>query len=76
MGARPRQQKRRASPGTGIGADGYVSERRKNEDEFPVAFANRQRIVGALAASGSRGRAELQGNGLVKQKCRREAGLS
>src|SRR3954453_5214600 len=50
--ARSRQRNRRASPGTGIGADGYVSERRKNGDGFPVAFANRQRIVGALAASG------------------------
>src|SRR6266702_6787632 len=44
---------RRAWPGTGIGADGYVSERRKNGDGFPVRVANRQRIVGALAASGS-----------------------
>jgi len=54
MGARPRQKKRRASSGTGIGADGVVSERRKNGDGFPVAVANRQRNVGALAASGRR----------------------
>jgi hypothetical protein len=76
MGARPRQQKRRASPGTGIGADGYVSERRKNEEGFPVAFANRQRIVGALAASGSIGPAELSWNEPLKQKGRHKAGLS
>ncbi|MFL6836264.1 MAG: hypothetical protein ACJ8FZ_03020, partial [Bradyrhizobium sp.] len=44
---------------TGIGADGYASERRKNGDGFPVDFANRQRIVVALAASGSRTLAEL-----------------
>src|SRR3982750_1572424 len=50
--ARSRQLNRRASPGTGIGADGYVSERRKNGDGFPVGLANRQPIVGALAASG------------------------
>src|SRR5512142_3226184 len=46
--------KRRASSGTGIGADGVVSERRKNGDGFPVAVANRQRIVGALAAAALR----------------------
>src|SRR6478609_11594870 len=42
-----------ASPGTGIGANGYGSERRKNGDGFPEADANRQRIVRALAAFGS-----------------------
>src|SRR3954469_21129746 len=68
--ARSRQQKRRASPGTGIGADGVVSERRKNGDGFPVGLANRQRIVGALAASG-RSRVELRGN--VPDKTKRPA---
>src|SRR3954470_9198201 len=67
---------RHASPGTGIGADGYVSERRKNGDGFPVAFANRQRIVGALAASGRSRAVELRSNVPGKQKGRREAGLS
>jgi hypothetical protein len=53
-----------------------VSERRKNGEGFPVAFANRQRIVGALAASGrstARGTAQERP---VKQKGRRKAGLS
>src|SRR5262249_9958502 len=52
---------RRGSPGTGIGANGYGSERRKNGGGFPEGVANRQRIVGALAASGSRRPAEQVG---------------
>src|SRR3569832_1974143 len=43
----------RASPGTGIGANGYDSERRKNENGFPEGLANRQRIVVALSGLGS-----------------------
>ncbi|MBB4359556.1 hypothetical protein GGD65_000554 [Bradyrhizobium sp. CIR18] len=68
--------KKARSPGTGIGADGVVSERRKNGDGFPVGLANRQRNVGALAASGSRSFSELRGKVPQKQKGRRKAGLS
>jgi hypothetical protein len=70
-----RKQRKRAGvqarlrPEPGMDANGLRCERRKNEDGFPVRVANRQRIVGALAASG-RSCPEQQ------KKGRREAGLS